>query len=63
LQNCFGEKELYKIGGVSPSYRPSEKNKTVARPMTKKQMKEFSPELYQIINELEDLEDIDLDIE
>ena len=57
LQNGFGEKELYKIGGVSPSYRPSEKNKTVARPMTKKQAEEFG------LGDLDLDLDLDLDIE
>ena len=57
----FGDKELYDIGGVSKSYRPSEKKKS--KPMTKTQLKEVSPELLQIINELEDLGDIDLGLE
>lgn len=61
VSSGFGDKELYDIGGVSKSYRPSEKKKS--KPMTKTQMKEDLPELYQIINEFEDLDDIDLGLE
>jgi hypothetical protein len=55
----FGDKELYDVVGVSKSYRPSEKKK--AKPITKTQLKELSPELYQIMKELEDLEDLGLE--
>ena len=61
FSNGFGDKELYDVGGVSTSYRPSEKKKP--KPMTKTQMKEDFPELYQITKELKDLEDIDLGLE
>ena len=61
VSNGFGDKELYDVIGVSKSYRPSEKKKS--KPMTKTQMKEVNPELYQIINELNDLDDIDLGLE
>ena len=61
FSNGFGDKESYDVIGVSKSYRPSEKEKP--KPMTKTQMKEVSPELYQIINELNDLGDIDLGLE
>ena len=57
----FGDKELYDVGGVSKSYRPSEKKKS--KPMSKTQMKKDFPELYQITKELEDLGDIDLGLE
>ena len=61
FSNGFGDKELYDVLGVSKSYRPSEKKKP--KPMPKAQMKEDFPELYQIINEFEDLDDIDLGLE
>jgi len=57
----FGDKESYDVIGVSKSYRPSEKKKS--KPMTKTQMKEDFPELYQITKEFEDLDDIDLGLE
>ena len=61
VSSGFGDKESYDVIGVSKSYRPSEKKKS--KPMTKTQMKEDLPELYQITKEFEDLDDFDLGLE